>query len=378
MTRTIIVAALLLLSIAVNAETPGTINRTTANTTGIFTGLFAVTLSPYCSLNTSCQQEDACLTDFDGTSSGSSSGWCVPGVETRCRHDNDWYGSGSAALCANTTVKRVCTSGAWSTEFCTGTDACLGGNCTANATTTTTTVAVRYYKTASLSAAEMPPVNVTQGESNATYLLVSNTGEFALFNITPLFPFDWIRASPDRLEKLNTNLSFVFSVNITAPADAAPKIYAMNVSITTNNASLKPTSTFTLTVFPSAQTVETTIAPAYLSSKILLNAIEQNVTVLRTKGANTAEAEQRLAAIRTKLQAMKDALDAQDHFRASQLLDEIRSDTAALQEKVAAIEVPLPPKGGIDLFTLLGIAVGLIAAAVLGYLLWPVPEKPAS
>ncbi len=373
---------LILFSVAVSAEYNGTINNNTANTSGIYTGIYAATYSQYCSTNSTCISGDRCITDYDGTSSGSYSGWCASSSETRCRHDDDYYGSGSSALCANTTVKRTCSSGVWNTEFCTSTHTCSSGNCSAPSSSGTGTSSpgssnvtnvTTKGKVASLKILSVPDAEILQGSSATKTLEVKNDGELPLYNISAkVTGIDWATISPSKVDNLSINATATFIVGFVVPKSATVKTYDATSEITTSNASVKPTAGFKLKVLPTNETVETEILPSYSRYLSVLQELENNITELKNKGANTTSLENSLASIKSKLNEVNASLAAKDYFRANELLSAVGTSVEAFKSALVATEVPKP----LDLvFIVIVITIVVAAAGVLAYLFWPVKDE---
>lgn len=377
-------AVLLLLLWPVTAEYNGTLNNNTANTTGIYTGLYAATYGQYCNSNATCVPGDRCFFDYDGTSSGSYAGWCAVSSETRCRHDSTYTSAGSTDVCANTTVKRVCTAGSWENETCTSTNVCSSGSCVApsatsgttgpsSSTNTTTNTSAKTYKTASLKIVSSIDVDIVQGYSATKLLDVKNDGELMLYNISAALSGigNWTTISPSRIANLTINATGTFVAGFVIPKNATVQSYDVTIELSTSNASVKPTGTFKLKVLPSNETVETQITPAYDAYLLLVQELERNITDLQSKGANTTALTALLTTIKEQLSEVNASLAAKDYFKANQLLASVGASMESLKSNVATTELPKPPD-----YLFFGI-VGVVVLAVIGglaYVLWPVKE----
>lgn len=366
---------LLILSSLTFAETTNTTSYW--NITAV-TGLTGTTYA-YCNTTANCGSY-TCFLDWDSASAGGYIGWCNATSITNCYHNDTAYSS-SYSECASTTIKRICSSGTWTTETCSS--ACSGGTCTATTTTTTTigsstgstTFNTTYTTVSSIKLVSSPAdFNIVQNETTFKTVEVKNNGTKALLNMSlKLSGIDsnWFSIIPDKFKSTPEGTTNTFMINISVPADAEIKTYVISINAVTSNESVYVASSFSMKVLPNSKTIKTDIIPRFLEYQSLIPVLEKNVTNLKQKGVDTSLMESILNNLKSKMNQVDSDIKSQDNFAAKQNLDEAKNLISNLNSRIdsAVIPVPLMPK--MD-FTLYIIAAAVVVSGILLYLFWPV------
>ncbi len=369
---------MLLLSSLSLAELNGTINTTSTNSSGIVTGLYGSTYSEYCNTNSTCKSGDKCILDYDGTSSGSSQGWCVASNDTRCRNDNTYHAN-AAKICTDSNSKaRTCLSGTWNTTTCNSTQTCSSGDCVASASSGGSTGGSSGGSTTPPPASNPSGItitalpndfNITQGGSILKEITVKNTGNTTLPSVSlAISGIEWHNVTPGSVS-ISKGLSATFTVNFTIPENAEVKEYT--VTATAQNGSALVGKSFKIRVLPSNKTVESSIVPLYNEYLSLISQLETNISDLANKGANVTDLRNILNSIKDKLNQTNSSLSSQDYFAANALLNEVKSLVNDLQAKIITTR---PEEFKIDIiYIIIPIIIGV--AAVLAYLFWPAKKQ---
>ncbi len=367
-----------------NAATTGNISQTTTqNSTFIVTGIWGSSYNFYCDNNSSCQPGDKCILDYDSNSANFSGtaykGWCVSSGESSCRHENTFFASGSKRCDVEA---RSCSNGVWTSTACASNQTCSSGECVASSSsssssgssgtpspTTSQTTATTTQVSLVLKISSVPPdFNITQGSSALKEVTVQNTGNNTASGVSlSISGVDWYTITPSSVN-ISKSSSSTFTINFVVPIDADVKEYT--VTATASNGTETVSSTFKLRVLPSSETVEKVIIPLYDEYLSLLNQLENNITELRSKGADVTDLNNILNSIREKLSQASSSMNDQDYFTANVLLEDAKRLLDDLQVKITNT---VPPQFNI-LFIIIPAAIGLVA--VLAYLFWPVgPAK---
>ncbi len=352
----------------------------TTNTTSFWnitavTGLTGTTYA-YCNATANCGPY-ACFLDWDSVSAVGYIGWCNATSVTNCYHNDTSYSS-SYSECASSTTKRVCSSGTWTTETCSS--ACSGGNCTATTTTISssggsTTFNDTYKPISSIKLISSPEdFSIVQNETSSKTVQVKNNGTKTLLNMTlKLSGIDsnWFRITPERFNSTSEGATNTFMINISVPADAGIKTYAISLNVVTSNVSVYTESSFSMKVLPSNKTVVTDIIPRYLEYQSSIPYLEKNVTDLKQKGVDTSLMESMLNDLKSRIIQVDSDIKSQNNFAAKQNLDEAKNLVNNLNSRIASAVIPVPQPPKTD-FTLYIIAAVVIVSGILLYLFWPV------
>lgn len=366
----IILAFILFASISF-AATSGSINSTSTNSTGIVTGMWGSTFNFYCNTNATCEGTDRCILDYDdysATFSGANyKGWCTSSSETRCRHNDTYYSSGSK-LCDS--GARSCSNGVWTTTTCTANQTCTSGECVASSSSpvgggssTSPTTTTPPPNPSGLDISLPSDFNITQGESALKEISVKNTGNITLPAVSlSLGGIDWYNVTP-KSASIPKNFSVTFTVNFTAPENAEVKEYS--VAVTAQNGSTLASKTFKIRVLPSNKTVESSIIPLYNEYVSNLSNLENRIAELKNKGTDVSELQNILNTIKDKLNQTNSSLSNQDYFAANVFLNDIKQLISDFEAKASAAK----PQEFNILFIIIPVVIGV--AAVLAYLFWP-------
>ena len=378
----LIFLVLCLLPIADAAVTGNISLTTTQNSTSIVSGAWGSTYNFYCNTDSTCHPDDKCILDYDDNSANFSSvvykGWCDPKSETRCRHENVFYASGTKRCDGGV---RSCSSGVWTSTTCSANKTCSNGECVAESssssgggttspaattTTTKTTATAPPAKPSGLTLTLPPDFNITQGESVIKEISVKNTGELSLPSVVlSISGIDWHSITPEGGVNISVGLSAQFTVNFTIPENAEVKEYT--VTVEAKNESAATSSSFKIRILPSNMTVEATIIPLYSEYLMLVEQLENNITDLQNKGTDVAELKNILDSIKDKLSQTNSSLNSQDYFTANVLLNEAKLLISDLQNKLIA---PKPGEFKIDLiYIIVPVLIGI--TAFVAYLFWP-------
>ena len=358
------------------AATTGNINFSTANNTGIVTGVWGSTYNFYCNTNATCTGTDKCILDYDDNSANFSGtvykGWCAPSSETRCRHESTYTASGSK-LCDG--AARSCSSGTWTSTTCSANQTCSSGECVASSSSpgsggggsSNTTAPPPPPISSGLEIFSLPPdLSIIQGGSVLKEIIVKNTGNITLPAVSlSISGIEWYNVAPSSTN-ISKGFSSTFTVNFTIPENAEVKEYA--VTVEAKNGTALGSKSFKIRVLPSNKTVENTILPLYSNYTELIAQLENNVTELQNKGADVTELKNILNSIKDKLNQANSSLGSQDYFTANVLLNDAKQLISDLQAKMSSTSPPKPQE-----FNLLLIIIPVIigVAGVLAYLFWP-------
>ncbi len=352
----------------------------------IVTGLLGYTVQ-FCNSDADCSSYK-CFSDYDGTASGSSVGWCYPSSTTGCYHDGNATSTGSN-ICITNTTYRSCSSGTWSSvTSCSSGQTCSSGTCsTPSSTTTTTTSSSTTTNTTTTKASISLTLNassltIVQGKSAAVSATVKNTGSRALssaiLSITGVSTA-WYSIDPSSIPSIPLGGSRSFNISIAVPIDAEVKAYVAVINVTTNETGARNSTTLGINVTPSASTY-VVINQTYLDYKLLTDPLDTNITDLENRNA-TAEDVQALRSlldtIRSKMNQSQAYIDNGDYFNAKLVLDEVKNLMSEFNDKVANVrfqeaidDTGQPPSAGEPLPIWVYVVV-IAAIAVIVYLFWP-------
>ncbi|HLD83231.1 MAG TPA: NEW3 domain-containing protein [archaeon] len=310
-----------------------------------------------------------CFFENGSTARGS----CRPPSNTDCYESGLWYSSSyNGPYCKNSTHVYSCSSGAWAATPCS--NSCSSGSCS-NTTTTTApgggndpgnTPAAKKYTLSITSSIQS--FNITQNKTASKSVTVKNTGEDKTNNTKLQFsgiPDGWALVSPLLVGNLSIGSSATFTINFIIPADAGVKEY--DVTVTAKSDQAETSGSFKLKVLPSTATVQNVIIPRYDSLWQRLQELENNVSALKSSGANTTDMESILANMRTKINETNASISSSDYFAASTAMDEIDALAADLVTKINAGRAA--QGSGTIIMTIAVVAI--IALGVLGYMFLP-------
>lgn len=385
-----VLLAVLLFSIAINvnfAETTGSINISTHGNITPTTGVYGNIAPNTCSSNSECF-EYKCFIDFDGTSEGSKSGWCNQTAITRCYHNGAGYAAGTY-YCRTNTTYHICDAtgnSSWGAQ----TSCASGQTCTVDATATSNPCAAASASSGSSGGGAGTSTNVSlkhsiklvsgiqnfdivQDESTFKYASFKNDGNLTLTNITLVLSGisgSWYGVNPPRFSSINPNEENRFNITFFLPKDAQVKSYQIDGEIKTHKSDVNAKFSFTIKVLPSNETVVTDLVPKYNQLSSLLQALEQNITVL-SKGLDEANATvlKNLAqTIKSKLSEANTSLEKKDYFTANSLLSDAESLLNELNAKIAATK-PAGEKLDIVLIAMVSFVIFIVVFVL--YLFWP-------
>ncbi len=352
----------------------------TTNTTSYWnitaaTGLTGTTYA-YCNATANCGPY-ACFLDWDSVSAGGYIGWCNATSITSCYHNDTAYSS-SYSECASSTIKRICSSGTWTTETCSS--ACSGGNCTTTTTTISssggsTTFNDTYKLISSIKLVSSPAdFSAVQNETTSKTVQAKNNGTRTLLNMTlRLSGIDsgWFRITPNKFNSTPEGATNTFVINISVPADAEIKTYVISVSVVTSNSSVYAAYNFSMKILPSNKTIETDIIPRFLDYQSLITALEKNVTDLKQKGVDTSLMESMLKDLKSKISQIDSDIKSQNNFAAKQNLDEAKNLISNLNSRITSAVIPVPQLPKTDFILYIIVAVIITVSGILLYLFWP-------
>ncbi len=383
--RKIIAVFFILFFSPVFAETTGTINFSTGNSS-VVTGLIGYTVS-LCNSTSTCApivSGLSCFTDYDGTSSGTSSGWCNATVITNCYHDNSAYGTGTS-ICITNTTYRTCGSGAWSASTaCSSGNTCDAGsgnpgNCTSSSSTTTTGGSGGSQTSTAVALISLTSwpndFDIIQGESVIKYASLKNTGNVSLYNVTlSVSGVSWYNVSPAKVGRLNISNEVTFSINFTAPDDAGIKTYPLSLQASTHASAASASKTFNVDVNPSNKTLQEEIIPNYDDYSSLLASLESKASELQSKGVNVDEINALLLNAKDKLLQANLSLELHEYATAKQILDDARSLLDSAQNQINTANIVAAPLNDFSNLTFI-IVVIVIAGMVVLVLYMFIPSK---
>ncbi len=356
-------------------------NTTFRNLT-IVTGAFGSTVN-YCNATAQCGAY-SCFLDYDSVSSDNFQGYCRPSSNTDCAHNGAWNITGSAAsACKNDTHQWACSSGAWSGSVCSGgcsSGACIAttptpapstgtGSTTTNTTSTPTPTPASTPQPLMKITSPIESFNITEGESAVKSTTVKNDGNVTAYNATISLDgieSSWYQASPSKFDSIAGGSSKTFSVNITIPADAVVKDYAVTYWIAAGSANAS--AAFTLRLLPSEQTIEEEIIPLFGNITGKLAELEKDIIRLEAEGANVGELKTLVSGIRSRLNLTQTNINNENYFEATQSLRDADSMIKDLKAKIESAVIPakeLPLKE-------IAIVVVVLVIGIAAYLFWPV------
>ncbi|MBI4163020.1 MAG: hypothetical protein HY513_05025 [Candidatus Aenigmarchaeota archaeon] len=385
MLRKVLLMCIILSGLAF-AETNGTLNFSVANNS-ITTGLFGYTVS-FCSANTDCFQYK-CFLDFDGKSEGSSAGWCNETSVTNCYANvsstsgtSKVYTTGSK-VCDSSTSYRTCSSGAWgSSTSCSSNQTCSSGTCASAATSSSSggggsgssssNTTANTTKTPAISIIFIPETfNITQGNTTTKNIMVKNTGDLKLSNITLTITGldDWVTIVPENVSVLDKNITQTFIVAIKIPSKADVNIYKATATVATNYSAAADTESFFINVLPSEETIENDIVPRFNEYSSQLEKYKNNLTEFEKQGIDTGKIAALVNNAEDRLSKADMEIQAGNYFAAKILLDEAESLLNA-----TAVEI-LEAKKPLNLLLIIIAVVVIGVAALVGYMLYPSKPK---
>lgn len=364
------------------AETTGTINLTQVKQ--VTTGLFGYTVN-LCNTTANCYGM-ACFTDYDGTGTAGSAGWCNMST-TSCYHDNGAYAT-TTSICYTNTTYYTCSSGNWSSlSTCSSGQTCASvgsaGSCATPSTTTSSTSGSSYNLT-QLAAQRVGSIIFTsrpidfsmiQGNSETKYALIKNNGNVTLYNLTlSVSGLSWYSVDPAKIDRSIVNNETTFMIVFSAPADAEIKTYPVTISVSSNNASAS--AVFNINLNPSNTTIQEKIFPDYANYMSMLEDIETTMKDKESQGANIQEMQALLLNAKSKLTQANRSIESKDYASATNFLADAKGllDEAAL--KINTITVPLPQQQTkIDIMLIVIIASIAVIVGVFVYLLLPPKDQ---
>jgi len=364
------------------AETTGTINLTQVRQ--VTTGLFSYTVN-LCNVTADCYGM-TCFTDYDGTGTAGSAGWCNMS-STSCYHDNGAYAT-ATSICYTNTTYYTCTSGNWSSlSTCSSGQTCASvgsaGSCAAPSTSTSSSSG-SAYNLSQLAAQRVGsiiftsrPIDFTmiQDTSATKYVIIKNNGNLTLYNLTlSASGLSWYSVDPAKMDRSIVGSETTFMIVFSAPATAEIKTYPVTITVSSNNASVS--ATFNIKLNPSNRTVQERIFPDYANYMSTLENIEAQMIDKQNQGADVQEMQALLLNAKSKLTQANRSLESKDYASATQLLADASGllDEAAL--KINTVVVPSTrQQTGIDFMLIVLIASIAVIVVVLVYLLLPPKEQ---
>ncbi|MFA4820120.1 MAG: hypothetical protein WC613_04140, partial [Candidatus Aenigmatarchaeota archaeon] len=348
------------------------------------TGLFGYTVN-LCNTTANCYGM-ACFTDYDGTGTAGSAGWCNMST-TSCYHDNGAYAT-TTSICYTNTTYYTCSSGNWSSlSTCSSGQTCASvgsaGSCATPSTTTSSTSGSSYNLT-QLAAQRVGSIIFTsrpidfsmiQGNSETKYALIKNNGNVTLYNLTlSVSGLSWYSVDPAKIDRSIVNNETTFMIVFSAPADAEIKTYPVTISVSSNNASAS--AVFNINLNPSNTTIQEKIFPDYANYMSMLEDIETTMKDKESQGANIQEMQALLLNAKSKLTQANRSIESKDYASATNFLADAKGllDEAAL--KINTITVPLPQQQTkIDIMLIVIIASIAVIVGVFVYLLLPPKDQ---
>jgi hypothetical protein len=332
------------------------------------TGLLGYTVQ-YCNTTADCMGY-YCFEDYDGESSGNYQGWCFPS-DTRCAHRATsldtplWYSNGYD-FCADSTVRKYCSSGSWASEECE--HGCVNGTCQSGSDDTQAFTSNQTTQSYSISIFSYPDdFNITQGQSITKAIKVKNNGDYTLYDVTlSLSGVSFYSISPSTITSMIVNQERSFTITFEVPVNATVKEYTVTAAIDTDS-SATASASFKLKVLPSSETIERDIMPLYNQTLHMFEELEKNITELEAKGVNTSSIRDLFNQLSDKISQINASLQNEDYYAASMLLNTAGNMIEDLGNMIITAEA-----GSSDI-TLIIIIVAVIGitAAVLAYLFWP-------
>ncbi|MDI6721583.1 MAG: hypothetical protein QMD85_04280, partial [Candidatus Aenigmarchaeota archaeon] len=363
------------------AETTGQLNITTSNAS-IVTGLFGYTVD-FCNTNGDCFGYK-CFLDWDGVANGGMAGWCNLSSVTNCYSNGTATATGSS-FCITSASYRACTNGAWgNSTSCSSGQTCSAGSCISNATSssssssssgggTTNTSGTNFNQAMSLLSSPSD-FNITQGMRVLKNIIVKNTGNRTLFNVTAnisgIEP-KWVSIGPNRIN-ITINSNATFGVEFIIPSNATPIVYDITANVTTSNSSVKAYAKFRITILPTNETVQKEIIPSYNDVASQMAEIDRKIKILEDNCTDTKVLKSNGEEIRAKLKNIEEAMQNKDYIKANALIGEAKSALNELNQKISGttpegckVKKELPVLYIIIVIAAVGIGIILI------YLFWP-------
>lgn len=215
---------------------------------------------------------------------------------------------------------------------------------------------------------------VTQGSSNSTTIIVKNTNDTKVQDISlsiDNIAANWYSVSPTSVSNVGTgkNASFILTFNI--PNDTNVADYSAKYKA--KSALAEITKDFTLRVLPGEEKKK--------EINLTLDLLKVNFTKLWTElnnskqaGLNISAAEGKFEELRIELEKAENFIKRGDYFNAYQSLNKITLLFAAVEEEL----IKAKKAAGFALPSNLVIAAvlvaGVVGAIVLAYLFWPTKE----
>lgn len=370
---------LIMLCAAAFAETGGTLNFGTSNVS-IVTGIYAYTVD-YCSQNYECFGY-ACFTDWDGTGGGGRSGWCNLSSITSCYHNGTVTATGSSE-CDTSTSYRTCSSGSWgSSTLCSGNNTCSAGACASSSSGSSSSSSggssssSSNFNQAMKVLSTITDFGIVQGNKTLKTVVVKNTGNRTLFNVTVNMTGveqSWISIGPNKVN-ITVNGNATFGAEFIIPPNGSAKIYDVTVDIATSNSSVKDSSTFKLTVVPTEETVQREILPSYNDASARIADLDNKIKSLKDACAEVRVLESNRDDIKARITAIEAAMQEKDYSKANTIIGEVKAAFDELDQKIS--NTPPSSCKGAELPVVYMIAgAGVVGAiAILAYLFWP--QKP--
>lgn len=359
------------------AETGGQLNMSTSNVS-IVTGIYAYTVD-YCNNGYECFGY-ACFLDWDSTGGGGRAGWCNLTGITSCYHNGTATATG-LSVCDTSTSYRTCSSGTWgSSTSCSSNNTCSAGACAASSSSSSSSSSGGSssstgdfnQKISVLSS--LSDFNITQGTKALKTIVVKNTGNRTLFNVSVSvsgIEASWVSIGPDRLN-ITINANATFGMEFIIPSDATAKVYDVTANVATSNSSVSTSMSFKVFVIPTEETVQKEIIPNYNNASSRLSELEKKVSGLAETCTDVKLLESNRDEIKEKMKKIQEYLDAKDYVRANTLIEEVTKGLDELNQKILNT-APGTCGLGIDInpvYVVAGVAaVGIIG--VLAYLFWP-------
>ncbi|MBI4014660.1 MAG: hypothetical protein HY365_01765 [Candidatus Aenigmarchaeota archaeon] len=297
-----------------------------------------------------------------------NNGSCLPPSNTACYQNGAWSATGAdGASCKNTTHKWSCSSGTWAASECS--NGCSSGACSSTTTTTAAgssssnsgnnnTVTTTYALSV---VSGIDSFNMTQGNTTVKSVTVNNTGKGAVTNVTlSISGVAWATATPSSFASIALKETKTFTIGFAPPSDAQIKTYSVTYTASGAESGASVSGSFTLTLLPTEETVNTVIKPRYDAYLLQLQSLEANITVLKSSGVDVKEIESLLGQIKAKINETASSMESGDYFAASVAMDEADALVQALQEKFTkSPELPV-----------LLIAAAVIIIATIGVVIY--------
>ena len=358
------------------AETGGQLNLGASNVS-IVTGIYAYTVD-YCNAGYECFGY-ACFTDWDGTGGGGRAGWCNLTSITSCYHNGTVTATGSSE-CDTSTSYRTCSSGSWgSSTSCSSNNTCSAGAC-ASSTAASSSSSGGSSSSAGdfnqkISVLSSPSdFNITQGTKTLKTVVIKNTGNRTLFNVSVSISgieASWVSIGPSKVN-ITINANATFGMEFVIPSDATAKVYDVTANVATSNSSVSTSASFKVFVIPTEETVQREIIPNYNNASSRLSELEKKVTGLAETCTDVKLLESNRDEIREKMKKIQEYLDAKDYVRANTLIEEVTKGLDELNQKILNTAPGTCGLGiNIDPVYIIAGVAGVGIVGVMAYLFWP-------